>query len=68
MPNGESSVAIKKARYFRLSGTSMAAAVTSGVVALMIEANKATFDVPLTPNTVKAILDTRRCRFTLPIH
>ena len=35
----------------------MAAAVTSGVVALMIEANKATYDVPLTPNTVKAILE-----------
>jgi serine protease AprX len=47
----------KKARYFRLSGTSMAAAVTSGVVSLMIEANRATFDAPLTPNTVKAILE-----------
>src|SRR5678816_4332573 len=47
----------KKARYFRLSGTSMAAAVTSGVVALMLEANRAAYDAPLTPNAVKAILE-----------
>jgi serine protease AprX len=47
----------KKARYLRLSGTSMAAAVTSGVVALMLEANKKTYETPLTPNTVKAILE-----------
>jgi serine protease AprX len=47
----------RKARYFRLSGTSMAAAVTSGVVALMLEANRAAYDAPLTPNAVKAILE-----------
>ena len=35
----------------------MAAAVTSGVVALMIDANRETHDAPLTPNTVKAILE-----------
>ena len=47
----------KKARYLRLSGTSMAAAVTSGVVALMIEANRERYEAPLTPNAVKAILE-----------
>jgi serine protease AprX len=44
-------------RYLRLSGTSMAAAVTSGVVALMVQANREMHDAPLTPNTVKAILE-----------
>src|SRR4029453_18543747 len=48
---------LKKARYFRLSGTRMAAAGARGLVALMVEANRATFDAPLTPNTVKAILE-----------
>ena len=43
-------------RYLRLSGTSMAAGVTSGVVALMIEANRDVSNTPLTPNTIKAIL------------
>jgi serine protease AprX len=47
----------KKARYLRLSGSSMAAAVTSGVVALMVEANRERYDAPLTPNAVKAILE-----------
>jgi subtilisin family serine protease len=47
----------KKSRYFRLSGTSMAAAVTSGVVALMLEANRELHDAPLAPNAVKAILE-----------
>jgi hypothetical protein len=35
----------------------MAAAVTSGVVALMVEANDKHYKTPLTPNTVKAILE-----------
>ena len=38
--------------YMRLSGTSMAAGVTSGVVALVLNANRG-----LTPNAVKAILE-----------
>ena len=41
-----------KGNYMRLSGTSMAAGVTSGVVALVLNANKG-----LTPNTVKAVLE-----------
>jgi len=44
-------------RYFRLNGTSMAAAVTSGTVALMIDANRQSFSKRLTPNTVKALLE-----------
>ena len=47
------------ADYIRLSGTSMATAVSSGVVALMIEAHRATHPGTrraLTPNTVKAML------------
>jgi serine protease AprX len=46
------------APYIKLSGTSMAAAVASGVVALMIEANRLDEGATsrLTPNTVKAIL------------
>ena len=44
--------------YLRLSGTSMAAAVASGTVALLLEANKTAFPngPPLTPNTIKAML------------
>ena len=46
--------------YMRLSGTSMATAVTSGVVALMLEANRYTNAYPqnpsLSPNAVKAML------------
>jgi serine protease AprX len=45
--------------YLKLSGTSMATAVTTGVVALMIEANRldeANDNAKLTPNLVKAIL------------
>ena len=41
----------KKSRYFRLSGTSMAAAVTSGVVALMVEANRETVPTRRSPRT-----------------
>jgi serine protease AprX len=46
------------ADYIRLSGTSMATAVGSGVVALMIEAhrNANPWDPQLTANTVKAML------------
>jgi serine protease AprX len=46
-------------RYLKLSGTSMASAVTAGVVALMIEAHQQaiTWNTrPLTPNTIKAML------------
>ena len=46
--------------YLKLSGTSMAAAVTSGSVALMLEATKATFGVKPTPNAVKAMLQHTR--------
>jgi serine protease AprX len=44
--------------YMTLSGTSMAASVTTGVVALMIEASRTTnaARVGLSPNAVKAIL------------
>jgi hypothetical protein len=44
--------------HMRLNGTSMAAAVTSGVVALVIEANRRTHPhaPPLTPNAIKAML------------
>lgn len=47
------------APYIKLSGTSMAAAVASGVVALVIEANRqdeGAGSAPLTPNAIKAIL------------
>jgi serine protease AprX len=44
--------------FLQLSGTSMAAAVTSGVVALVLEASSAHVgDPPLTPNSVKAIVE-----------
>lgn len=45
--------------YLRLSGTSMAAAVTSGAVALILEANRVAHPgaPALTPNAVKAILE-----------
>lgn len=44
--------------YVRMSGTSMATAVTTGVVALTIEANRRDerWGATLSPNTVKAIL------------
>jgi serine protease AprX len=48
------------ADFMFLSGTSMATAVTTGSVALLVEANRAANDYPsqpsLTPNAVKAIL------------
>ena len=40
-----------------LSGTSMAAAVTTGVVALELDANAHQTSAPLTPNSAKAILE-----------
>jgi serine protease AprX len=46
-------------KYLRLNGTSMAAAVVSGVVALMIDAHRDAItwtQKPLSPNLVKAIL------------
>jgi serine protease AprX len=43
--------------YLRLSGTSMAAGVVSGSVALILEANRTAFpNAPLKPNVVKGIL------------
>ncbi|HEV3061676.1 MAG TPA: S8 family peptidase [Vicinamibacterales bacterium] len=47
------------ASYFRLSGTSMATAVASGAVALVLEANQNAHPgaPPLAPNAVKAILE-----------
>ena len=44
--------------YMLLSGTSMATAVTTGSIALMLEANRAAnpYHPALTPNAVKAIL------------
>ena len=44
--------------YMLLSGTSMATAVTTGSIALMLEANRAAnlYHPALTPNAVKALL------------
>lgn len=42
--------------YLALNGTSMAAAVATGVVALIIEANRIDHGAPLTPNTVKMLV------------
>jgi serine protease AprX len=47
----------KHPQYMRLSGTSMATAVTTGVVARMLEAHNTRFQTPLTPNAVKAFLE-----------
>jgi serine protease AprX len=51
-------LAAPDADYMRLSGTSMATAVASGSIALLLEANRAANPdrPPLTPNAVKAIL------------
>lgn len=45
------------ANLIRLSGTSMSAAVATGVVALEIDANFNQRQAPLTPNTARAILE-----------
>ena len=55
-PERQVSVNGSVARYQRLNGTSMAAAVTSGVVALMLESGRTTFGVSPSPNAVKAML------------
>lgn len=48
----------RNGNYLRLSGTSVAAAVTSGVVALVLEANRTTHrGSSIAPNAVKAILE-----------
>jgi serine protease AprX len=49
-------VAVDGHPFLQLSGTSMAAGVVSGVVALVLEANRQVGAPPLTPNAVKAIL------------
>jgi subtilase family protein len=54
--NAPSAITVGALRYFRLSGTSMAAAITTGVVALMLEQRSLLSDEPLTPNDVKGIL------------
>jgi serine protease AprX len=53
-PNG---VTAASANYFRMSGTSMASAVTTGAVALVIKASRQAFGRSLPPNAVKAILE-----------
>jgi len=45
------------AKFLRLSGTSMATAVATGVAALVIDANRRAVHSPLTPNLVKGILE-----------
>jgi len=57
LPDHQVSANGSSMRYFRLSGTSMAAAVTSGLVALMIEANRAASQWALTPAAAKRILE-----------
>jgi serine protease AprX len=50
-------IAVGDKKFLRLSGTSMAAPVVSGVVAAMIEASRANHGgAQLTPNAIKAIL------------
>ena len=56
LPNAQISGNGGIARYMRLNGTSMAAAVTSGVAALVIEASRNAYGVTPTPAAVKSIL------------
>jgi serine protease AprX len=55
-------ITVKDKAFIRLSGTSMAAGVVTGIVATVLEANREVFDdarkagFALTPNAVKAIL------------
>ena len=44
------------ARFLRLNGTSMSAAVTTGIVALMIEASRSAYGIAPPPRTIKEIL------------
>jgi serine protease AprX len=55
-PEQRVSDAAGNARFMRLSGTSMAAAVATGVAALLIERHRQVSSLPLTPNDIKAVL------------
>ncbi|MCC6992038.1 MAG: S8 family serine peptidase, partial [Acidobacteria bacterium] len=50
----------------RLSGTSMAASVVSGTVALVLQQNRALFGATLTPNAVKAMLQATAIKVAPP--
>jgi len=59
-PNARASAPGDSNQYLRLSGTSMAAAVVSGVVATMIDAHRSAISSdtrPLPPNAIKAMLE-----------
>ncbi len=55
-PERQVAAASGPARFFRMSGTSMAAGVTSGIAALVIEAGRSVTGSAPTPDTVKQIL------------
>jgi len=64
LPNHRVEAGGSSAPLFRLSGTSMSAAVTSGVVAPMIEANRRAHGRVLTPRAIEEILGYT----TIPLH